>query len=87
MGLMPKDNLNDERLFNSCEWDRKAELRTAIINSDLSEDKAEGDELFAIAKLTTNLQLAKCNLMIPIAKISAIVVHGNPDGTDKAIEE
>ena len=48
MGLTPKDNLNDERLKNSSEWDRKEELRTAIIDSDLCEDKPEGDELFAI---------------------------------------
>ena len=76
MGLSSKD-INDGTFINSGKWPEKAALQTAIGNSTLCVDKPEGDELFVVAKPTTNLQLAKCNLMIPVAKVSAIIPAGN----------
>ena len=86
MGLTPKDVDNDETVMNANDWQRKRELRAAVIKSDMCENKPSGDELFSTAKPTLP-GTAKCNIMVPIAKLTAVVVEGNEDGSNKAIPE
>ena len=85
MGLTPADDY-DEKLMNANDWNRKEELHAAIIASTLCQDKLSGDELFATTRPTSS-GAAKCNMVIPIAKLSAVVTEGNPDNSDKAIRE
>ena len=85
MGLTPYDH-NDEKLMNANDWNRKKQLHAAVLASTLCQDKPSGDEHFATTK-PTSPGAAKCNIVIPIAKLSAVVTEGNPDKTDKAISE
>ena len=76
MGLSPKEN-EDGTFMSSSDWTQKAALHTLVKKSTLGEDKPNGEELFAVAKATANSDLAKCNMMIPIAKVAAVLPAGS----------
>ena len=54
-----------------------------ILASDLCEDRPEGHELIAEARPVGQANPPTCNLMIPIAIVSAVIPGGNPDGSAK----
>ena len=87
MGLSPKDPMkSDVVLKNIKDWTERRKFQTAINNSDLCEDKPEGPKLFATTNATAaDRLLHKCNLIIPIAMVSATVQQGNEDGTPKSL--
>lgn len=86
MGLTPQDVDNDETLMNAAGWQRKREFLAAVIKSDMCKNKPSGDEFFSTTKPTVP-GAAKCNIMVPIVKLTAVVVEGNEDGSNKAIPE
>ena len=84
MGLSPKDTQNDIALKPMKNWTEKRKFQTKILTSDLCEDRPDGPELFAVAQHAGQATPPTCNLMIPIAIVSAVIPGGNPDGTPKS---
>ena len=85
MGLTVAEQVtNDESLFYS-DWDRKLILHEAIKASDQT-DKPKGDELWATQKGSVPNSTA-CNMMVNIARLSAVVIGGGAAGADKDLDE
>ena len=83
MGLTAIDN-NDESPYYS-DWVRKETLHAAIIASD-QPNKPRGELLWATNKdAVTNS--TRCNMCIHVARLTAVVIGGGVNGTDKDLDE
>ena len=64
--------------------DIKKDMLAGLIASTLTQNKPTGDELFQVAK-DQGTVITKCNLLIPLVRMSAVVKEGNSDRSDKSI--
>ena len=84
MGLTAIDNVNDESPYHS-DWDRKGEVQIAIIASD-QPNKPRGNLLWATTR-DVPADTTACNMCIHVARLTAVVIGGGVNGTDKDLDE
>ena len=75
---------NDSKIENEYEWNERANIHTALENSTLVENRPSHNKFFEKEEQTTQGNL-RCNLAIPVLKLSAVVTRGNLDGSNKPI--
>ena len=76
---------NDSKLENEFDWDERNSIHTELENSTLVENRPSHNKFFERAEQTT-LSNIRCNLAVPVLKLSAVVIRGNTDGTNKRIQ-
>ena len=77
---------NDSKLENEFDWDERNSIHTELENSTLVENRPSHNEFFERAEQTT-LSNIRCNLAVPVLKLSAVIIRGNTDGTNKHIKQ
>ena len=82
MGLTPKDAADEVVRFTN--YDRKTALHVSVKQTDTG--LSDGGTLFRKTETSPQLNQVGCKVPIWIAKVSAVVTAGEPDGvTDKII--
>ena len=77
-------SVNDCKIENEFEWDERKNVHTALELSTLVENRPSHGKFFEKEEQDTMSNL-RCNIVIPVLKLSAVVVGGNTDGSNKPI--
>ena len=84
MGLTPNDPADNSPAWSA--WPRKLAIHNAIVASD-QPNKPAGDLLWKTVREAITGNMISCNMCIHTARLTGIVTGGNPDGTDKVLDE
>ena len=75
---------NDSKIENEFEWEERKNIHDALEISTFVENRPSHNKFFEKEEQATPANL-RCNIAIPVLKLSAEVERGNTDGTNKPI--